>query len=215
MKKLAALLLAVALFSPALAQKTTFQGIHPKPKPTLVAPATKPTLLHTGKPITPDQVNQLLVTTIQGYQAGNSTPKKFVKSNNAGPTVLNLDMMYRDGVGFATANQPGIVAFGAGLMVFQPGEAHNLIIYLDVVPNTAYVLVMRVFLQNDSINPQLTFSPDSTSIPPQTIAGTPGVAEEIAYSFVSSRTGQIGISISSPNAIWMFGSCQISSLPIN
>ena len=66
MKKLAALLVAVALVSPAFAQKLTFQGTHPKPKLATVAPASRPVLLHTGRPITPDQKRQLMASVTKG-----------------------------------------------------------------------------------------------------------------------------------------------------
>jgi len=70
MKMFTALLMAVALFSPAFSQKVTLSpGTHPRPKISIVAPATTPILLHTGKPITADEKKQLLTSAIKAYAA--------------------------------------------------------------------------------------------------------------------------------------------------
>jgi hypothetical protein len=100
MKKLAALLVAVALFSPAFAQKSTFQGTHPRPKAATVAPASKPVLLHTGKPITPDQKRQLMATVTKA--SAPRTPVGAAKVQNsilsAAANVLTPDQLYMNGV---------------------------------------------------------------------------------------------------------------------
>jgi hypothetical protein len=217
MKMLTALLVAVALLSPAYAQKVTFQGTHPRPAVAMVAPATKPLLLHTGKPITPDQKRQLLATAIQQYAAGKRTTRDNAKTNNAAPpanpTVLTFDMMNKDGVGGAIANFPQSVNFPAGYLLFQPGASSNLTIFVDMQPNTAYVLLIKLWFLSTAQNPQLTLSPAfGGATPPQTFAASPG-NNEFAYSFISSGTGQTAIAMSSPNSAWSFISCEISSLP--
>ncbi|MGD0294886.1 MAG: hypothetical protein ABSB30_13630 [Terracidiphilus sp.] len=218
MKKLSALLLSVALFSPAFAQQSAFQGMHPKPPANLVTPATKPILLHTGKSITPEQVQQLLESSIQEYAAGKSTFKKFtVSSNPTGSVVFNLNMMKKDGVGYAVLNNPISADFSTGDLFFGPGAANNLTFVVDVQPNTAYVLVMKLWIADPdpkSLSPsnaQLTFSPAWSNTNAQTIDVIPG-GNEIAYSFVTGAKGSESITISSPSSNWVFASCKISSL---
>lgn len=216
MRLLTGLLVAVALVVPAFAQKIAFQGTHPKPEVALVAPATKPLLLHTGKSITPEQKQQLLSSAIQQYATSKRTTKEKVKRSNAAssenPTVLTFDMMNKEGVAGAIADFPMLVHYPAGFLVFQPGASSRLTIYVYVQPDTAYVLLIKMWLISPPQNPQLTLSPALGNIPAETFAASPGDSE-VAYSFVSNSTGQIAVAISSPNNAWRFESCEISSLP--
>jgi hypothetical protein len=153
MKKLAALLMAVALFSPAFAQKPTFQGTHPKPKLATVAPASKPVLLHTGKPITPDQKRQLMASVTKG--SATRPPMGAARvSNSVLSSELNLltpDQLYLNGV--------YIDAFGAridqfdGVLSFPPGPTSSMVLNIMVKPNTAYTLLMKVTVDGATLLP--------------------------------------------------------------
>jgi hypothetical protein len=228
MKTLFALLVAIVLFSPAFAQKVTLPpGIRPKPPANLVAPATKPIILHTGKPITQDQVHQLLESSIQKYEAGKITSKQFanLKYYYVDPIVFNLDMMHKDGVAFAAAINPMYVDFEpGGSIFFKHGAANNLTFFVKVQPDTAYTLVMK--LNPENWPEKFTFSPASGgSAPSETITVTESDIEndpvtsanyvDIVYSFVSDSTGITAIVLYSPNAEqWAFISCQLSSVSI-
>jgi hypothetical protein len=80
-------------------------------------------------------------------------------------------------------------------------------------PNTAYVLLIKLWFISTTQNPQLTLTPAfGGATPPQTFNASLG-NNEFAYSFVSDSTGPTAIAISSPNNSWSFISCEISSLP--
>jgi hypothetical protein len=120
-----------------------------------------------------------------------------------------------EGVAGAIANSPQSVNFPAGFLLFQPGASSNLTIFVSMQPNTAYVLLIKMWFEGNVQNPQLTLSPAfGGATPPQTFAASPG-NNEVAYSFVSSSAGQTAIAISSPNVPWSFESCEISSLAAN
>jgi hypothetical protein len=96
MKMLTALLVTIALVSPAFAQQTAFQGTHPRPKPVIVAPASKPVLLHTGKPLTADQKKQLMTAMLKASlpksSSGNTQTRNLTQS--AGTTVLTAEQTF-------------------------------------------------------------------------------------------------------------------------
>jgi hypothetical protein len=109
MKKLLALLAAVALVSPAFTQKAAFQGTHPRPKPPIVAPAITPILLHTGKPITLDQKQQLMVSAIKSFAVNRTVQKPPAP---ASASTITPNQMYKKGVVDAIAYAPYFVGFG-------------------------------------------------------------------------------------------------------
>src|SRR5271157_3297694 len=87
MKNLAALLVTVALVSPAISQNAPVhlntalqetQKRHPGPYAT---PAFKPILLHTGKPITPNDKAQLVASALKMHAANMPVQKSWQKSN--------------------------------------------------------------------------------------------------------------------------------------
>jgi hypothetical protein len=219
MKKLAALLVAVALLSPAFAQKLTFQGTHPRPKAATVAPASKPVLLYTGKPITPDQKRQLMETVTKG--SAPRTPAGAAKVQNlvlSTANVITPDQLFLNGV--------YVDAFGArvdqfdGILSFQPGAQSYLTFNVTVKPNTAYTLLMKVRIDGVTLLPnapgplinilsgsELDFAQQhATQIFP------PDQAEnEFAYGVVSNRAGNLPVTIYSPNSYWSFLSCEITS----
>jgi hypothetical protein len=221
MKKLAALLVAVVLFSPAFAQKLTFQGTHPRPKAATVAPAAKPVLLHTGKPITPDQKQQLMATVAKG-----SAPRTLMGATKvqtpvlSAANVLTPDQLYLNGV--------YIDAFGArridqfdGILSFQPGPTSSMVLNVTVKANTAYTLVMKISIDGATLLPPntpggITISSYSGSNPgtginaPQTFNAAMG-ENEFAYSFVANSAGNLPITIYSPDLYWSFESCEITS----
>ncbi|MGD0358893.1 MAG: hypothetical protein ABSA73_14925 [Terracidiphilus sp.] len=223
MKILTTLLVAVALFSPAFAQKITFQGTHPKPKLATVAPAAKPVLLHTGKPITPDQKRQLMATVTKG--SATRPPMGAAKvSNSVLSAELNLltpDQLYVNGA--------YIDAFGAridqfdGVLSFPAGPTSSMVLNITVKANTAYTLLIKMDIQGALLLPPNT--PGGIIIStysgaksvgglnaPQTFNAPQG-ENEFAYSFVANSAGNLPITISSPDLGWSFESCEITSAP--
>ncbi len=224
MKMLAALLVAVALVSPAFAQKLTFQGTHPRPKVAVVAPASKPVLLHTGKPITPDQKKQLMESAIKAF-AVNRTVQKIPAPASA--TTITPSQMYKKGVvdaivyapyfvGFgpdagSNVGQAGITFYAENLLKDSPGLGSSLDLVVYVQPNTVYVLKIQVNVEVAySQQSQLSIAPEAGATPPQTFPLSSGL-NEFAYAFVSNSAGQINVVIRSPDAIWAFESCEITS----
>jgi hypothetical protein len=222
MKKLASLLAAVALFTPAFAQKPAFQGTHPRPKLATVAPASKPVLLHTGKPITPDQKRQLMASVTKG--SAPRTPLGAARvSNSVLSAELNLltpDQLYLNGVYIDAWGARRINQFD-GVLSFQPGPESSMVLNVTVKPNTAYTLLMKVTVDGVTlVSPNTpsgiyisTYS-GSKSVgglnAPQTFTAPVG-ENEFAYSFVASGAGNLPITIYSPDLFWSFLSCEITS----
>jgi len=221
MNKLAALLVAVALISPAFAQKLTFQGTHPRPKLATVAPASKPVLLHTGRPITPDQKRQLMASVAKG--ASTRPPVGAAKvSNSVLSAELNLltpDQLYVNGA-YIDANGARVDQFD-GILSFPPGPGGSMVLNVTVKANTAYTLLMRVSI--DGVTLVSPNTPSGITIStysglksvgglnaPQTF-NTPMGENEFAYSFVANSAGNLPITISSPDLFWSFESCEITS----
>ena len=221
MKMLAALLVAVTFFVPALAQKPAFQGIHPRPKLATVAPASKPILLHTGRPITPDQKRQLMASVAKGASTRPPMGAARVSSsilsaelNLLTPDQLYVNGAYIDAVG-ARINQYD------GVLSFQAGPGGSMVLNITVKANTAYTLLMKVSI--DGVTLVLPNTPSEITIStysglnpgtglnaPQTFNAPMG-ENEFAYSFVSNSAGNLPITIYSPNAFWSFESCEITS----
>jgi len=225
MKMLTALLVAVALLSPAFAQKSAVQGTYPRPKPQFVAPAITPILLHTGKPVTQNDKQQLLTSVIKTYSA--KIPAKNFKgwtaAVSAAPTVLTPDNMSVNGVAYGVAQLPLEVNHGDSDISFLPqsalsyrGLVSSLYFGITVQANTAYMIIPKVFFtSNDVQYPQFTLLGDfGGSLPAQTFTGSMG-SNEFAYAFVSSNTGAVAVEMFSPNSAWMFLSCEIIATPLN
>jgi hypothetical protein len=220
MKKLSALFVAVALFAPSFAQKVTLSpGTHPRPKATIVAPAITPILLHTGKPITADEKKQLLASAIKAYAAQVPKAKfKMPVSLPTTPPLLTTDNMVLNGVGYGMANQPSVVDYYNGYIAFNPGVSgsyNSLILFINVQPNTAYLIIPKVFSPSTE-NPQITISAFlGTGGTPtnQTFTGSMG-NNEFAYAFTSNSSGYVQLQIWSPNSFWNFLSCEITATPM-
>jgi len=215
MKMIAALLVAVALASPAFAQKPAFQGTHPRPKLATVAPASKPVLLHTGKPITPDQKRQLVTTVVRSSAPKGSSGTTKVMDFTQSPTiVLTPDQMSQNGA-YTMAYSPTVVNTMGGLFAFSPGSGSNLVFHVIVAKNTAYTLVIKVGVGSMQ-NPQFTIytgtdvNPGVVQNAPVTFNATTG-DNEFAYAFTSNSVGEIPVAIYSPNSDWWFESCEITS----
>jgi hypothetical protein len=216
MKMLTALLVAVALFVPAFAQKTTFQGTHPRPKLPVVAPAAKPILLHTGKPLTQNDKQLLLASTIKTYAAKlpAGTKKPQVSNAPSTPITLTPDQMYKNGVVTTQAISPSYVDLSQGIFGFNPGASSFLIFNINVNPNTAYTLDFKVSSAGSetSVTPHFTIFSGVNS---ETIDFGSYGNEEFAYAFVSASAGEIGVNVYSPNNGWYLTSCEIIATPLN
>ena len=212
MKMLTALLVAVALLSPALAQKPTFQGTHPRPKPVIVAPASKPMLLHTGKTITADQKRQLATTVVKNsmLRAPAGTTTKVINLNqSASPTVLTAEQTFMNGANLES-NNPYIVNEYAGYLTFMPGDTHSLSIYVPADINTVYTLAIKVNIYSIQ-NPQMTIVTPNNSVQSSETLSLSYGDNEFVYAFAAHSAGVYMIILYSPNSNWAFESCQITS----
>jgi hypothetical protein len=221
MKSLAALLVAVALVSSAFAQNPIQQERQKNRKGPVVAPAFKPILLHTGKPITPNDKQQLLVSVKKTYAIKSPGVKVTMKPQQAPAPVaktvtLTWPSMSQAGFVDTEWNNPSYVNPELSQITFGPGESSYIDFIFVATANTTYTMTFKVsaFTQN----PQYTILP---SYPPgngpngiETFAGNAN-NDEFAYSFVSNASGILIVSLYSPNAYWTFGSCEIMATPIN
>jgi hypothetical protein len=211
MKKLSALLVAVALFTPAFVQVAKPQVIEKKPAPAVQHMTVKPLLLHTGKPLTAQEKLQQLASLTK------KSPQVIKVSTT--PTITPGNM-YISGVVMPRAMGPFVVDFNSGgVLQFNPGSASNLILYIEAQPNTAYMLAITV--SSTAANPQYTAETGvmNMTIPglntvPETFTGSKGTTE-FAYAFISSGSTSIPVTIYSPNAMWSFVKCEITSASTN
>jgi hypothetical protein len=224
MKMLSALLVTVMLVAPAIAQKSVPQETYPKPKAHIVAPAIKPILLHTGKPITQADKKQFLTSAIKAYAA--QVPTAGLKALNvtvpATPPVLTPDNMNLNRVAYGIASLPEVVDYSQGEIVFKPGSAgtfigdsSSLYIYINVQPNTAYLVIPKLTFTPYASNPQFTITGDFGGPPAtQTSSVSPGT-NEFVYAFISNSTGTVALQMFSSNDYWSFLSCEITATPMN
>jgi hypothetical protein len=84
--------------------------------------------------------------------------------------------------------------------------------FIAAKANTAYELVYSIS-QTWSAAPQFVVSASGQN--PQTITGTAKGTMEFAYAFVASSSGNVMITVTSPNAGWGFNSCEITATPLN
>jgi hypothetical protein len=211
MKKLYALLVAVALFTPAFVRNAKPQVIEKKPVPAIQHMTVKPVLLHTGKPLTAQEKLQQLASLTK------KSPQLIRVSTT--PTITPGNM-FIPGVVIPRAMGAFIVDFNPGGVVqFNPGSASNLILTIGAQPNTAYMLAITV--SSTAANPQYTAETGvmNMTIPglntvPETFTGSKGNTE-FAYAFISSGSTGIPVTIYSPNAMWSFVKCEITSAPMN
>jgi hypothetical protein len=209
MKMLTALLMAVALFSPALAQKTTLQVPSPKLKLHAVAPAAKPLLLHTGKPLTPNDKKQFLAAVIKTHPAGTSKPQA---SSAPASTIALTPHQVSQGNAYLIMENPGYVDATHNEFQINIGEKSNVSFVIAAQPNTAYLLAIKATAVY--ANPQFTVYTGTlgTDIPitSETFSGSQG-DNEFAYGVVANSAGNILITIYSANSLWSFDNCEITS----
>jgi hypothetical protein len=220
MKALSALLVAVALICSAIAQNSTQKGMQLHRQTPTTVPAVKPILLHTGKPITQTDKQQLRASVIKSYAVKSSGAKGTMKpQQTAAPAArtvtLTWSSMFQNGFVDTEWNNP-YVNSELSQITFSPGESSYLDFIFVATANTTYTMTFKVNAWTQ--NPQYTILP---SYPPgnspngsETFAGNTG-NDEFAYSFVSNAAGILIVSLYSPNAYWTFGSCEVMATPIN
>jgi len=209
MKMLAALLVAVTFFIPAFAQKPTTQFMRAKSNLHLVAPAAKPLLLHTGKPLTQADKQQFLANLIKTAPAG----ARKTQSASAKPGTITLTPgQVSQGGDWLVMENPSYVDVPHSEFQFNNAATSNITFIISAQPNTAYFLAIKV--NAVWTNPQFTIytgqpygGPITNS---QTFTGVQGT-NEFAYGIVSNSAGYIEATISSANSLWSFTNCEISS----
>jgi hypothetical protein len=208
MKMLSTLLLAVALF--ALAFGCVGSGFgQSRLEAKFSGHATKMTVLYTGKPITAGDKLKLL-TTVAG-----KLPQGTGKSETV---TLTPAKMYK--AGFVTAQALSMNAdFGMTTpeiefdFVKNGNEGNSFLeFFITAKANTAYELVYSIS-QTWTATPSFLVSLNGQNS--QTITGTAKGTMEFAYAFVASTSGNMMITVTSPNAGWGFNSCEITATPLN
>jgi hypothetical protein len=208
MKMLTALLVAVALASPAFAQKMTVPATS-KSKLHTVAPAAKPLLLHTGKPLTANDKHQFLATLIKTSPAGTRKPQVA----SAPPSTITLSPgQVSQGNAYLIMENPGYVDTTHNEFQINVGDRSNVSFVIAGQPNTAYLLAVKVTAVY--ANPQFTIYTGTlgtdTPITSENFTGSQG-DNEFAYGVVSNSAGNILITIYSANSLWSFDNCEITS----
>jgi hypothetical protein len=208
MKKLTALFVAVALFSPAFAQKMAVPATS-KSKLHVVAPAAKPLLLHTGKPLTQNDKRQFLATLIKTAPTGTRKPQVA----SAPPSTITLTPgQVSQGNVYLIMENPGYVDATHSEFQINPGDKSNVSFVIAGQPNTAYYLAVKV--STYSTAPQFTIYTGTlgTDVPitSENFTGSAG-DNEFAYGVVSNSAGNILITIYSANAYWSFDNCEVTS----
>jgi hypothetical protein len=224
MKKLAALLVAVALVSPAFAQNTTPQFTQAISKLHIVAPAAKPLLLHTGKPLTPDDKRQFLAAVVKSApasgkksQTSSVTPRTtpLIPSQifSAPPSTITLTpQQLSQGNTFLVMGNPIFVDIHDSQIQFESGAGNSITFFINAQPNTAYYLAMQVGgLMSGSHFTVYTGSPYwHTQANSETFTDDLG-PNEFAYGVVSNSTGYLVVTIYSSDSSWTFMNCEITS----
>jgi hypothetical protein len=208
MKMLAALFVAVALISPAFAQKTNPQFTQAISKLHIVAPAAKPLLLYTGKHLTPDDKKQFLAAVIKTAPA---SARKHPASPEKASTITLSTSQFSQGNAYFVMNSPFFADIAHNNIYFAGGDAGAINFIIHAQPNTAYYLAITI--HSDASNPQFTISTiddNGKHINPENFTGSTG-ENEFAYGIVSNSAGDMAVTISSTNALWQFYSCVITS----
>ncbi|MGA3161071.1 MAG: hypothetical protein ABSC77_07620 [Terracidiphilus sp.] len=209
MKQLAALLVTVALAVPAFAQKPNPQFTQAISKLHIVAPAAKPLLLHTGKPLTQNDKNQFLAALIKTAPA--STRKHQESAAPPSITTLSPSQLSQGNAYFILMN-PSYVDITHGEVQFLYASTSNMLFVITAQPNTAYLLAIKV----NAVYPATHFtiytgaSNGGPTTNPDTFAGSQG-DNEFAYGVVSNSTGHILVTIYSADSFWSFTNCEITS----
>ncbi len=223
MKALPALLVAVALVSPAFAQNVALQSNpafqekqkkHPGP---VAIPAIKPILLHTGKPISPNDKAQLVVSAAKMYAATMPTQKHWQTSNikatdtapSATDVIITPAQMFQGDQVFARVYSPILMSPGENWIWFQSGGNSVLDVTFTANANMIYSLIFKV---NALTNNQQFTVEDSWSNA-GSFTGS-GEYNEFAYSLIAQSAGSFEIKLYSTNAQWEFESCEIIGTPI-
>jgi hypothetical protein len=229
MKFPTALLVAVALVTPVFAQNAAVQDFLKKHKGAIAAPAVKPVLLYTGKPITEDDRKGLLADVRKVVREGvSSSAKAGLPNPIVGPTpvvnpfvptsaTITPQMMYMNGLVRAIAFNPAEVSPGDNLlrMVAPPEYPSSLVFYINANPNTAYTLIFQVANTLDASAPKFTLTSGwSTDNGPETFTGGSGDFQ-FAYIVTSMSQGYLWVTLESSNAEWDFQSCEISATPLS
>jgi hypothetical protein len=221
MKNLVALVVGFAIAAPALAQNLESMQMQRNRVRQTVVPAVKPILLHTGRPITPEQKRELQISAAKSYGArlpgANPRMTPQVNSAPAARTVtLSWPSMFQNGFVDTEWNNPSYVNPELSQITFGPNQSSYIDFIFVATANTTYTMTFKV--NAFSQNPQYTILP---SLPPgngpngtETFTGNTG-NDEFSYSFVANASGILIVTLYSSNAYWVFDSCEIIATPIS
>jgi hypothetical protein len=227
MKLLTALLVTIALISPAFAQNTPLNGMQLHRQTPTTAPAFKPIILHTGRPITQNDKMQMYSAATKAYSA--KTPGAKVRMNsqiaasylNPSATITPLQL-FKPGFVETYLRGPDTVDMARSYIHFLPGSMaySGMDFYINVNANTTYLLTFKIIATAKSgLQMQIGASPASGSSLSvgtglQNVDLTPG-ENQFVYAFIPSNSGLIDINLLSQNAYWQFESCEITATPMN
>jgi len=199
MKRCATLLVTVAFFLPAFARNAAAQVNEKKQVSVAKAPASRSTLLYTGKPLTA-QERILQLAAMAGKKPQNVTVAPVV--------TLTPSQMYINGFVTTQASGANVSFSSSGISIVVPYNGPQLSFNISTQPNTAYSLVFSVTDHGPS-----GFTVASSEGNQQ--FNVPYGTVEFAYIFLSDNSGSTTVSVSSGNTYWTFDSCEITSTPVN
>jgi hypothetical protein len=230
MKSLAALFVTVALVVPAFAQEAALNGMQMHRKIPTTAPAFKPIILHTGKPITQNDKVQLISNATKTYTAKMPAAKNHMSGSVAASfltpsATITPQQLFKPGFVETMLKQPDFVDLTTSDIEFSHGmwtggASHAIAFYITVNANTTYLAIFKVKSSTNDPKFQINSEPTSPNISVsnqnnvQTINGNSG-ENEFAYVFIPTGSGSVEVDMLSPNANWQFESCEITATPMN
>jgi len=229
MKRIAVLIAAALALVPAIAQSPS-AGIPPKgvpvnPRLPLVPMAHTPMVFSNGHVLTRADKSQFLASartaftaTDTGSSAGTSTAPGAMTSRSLPATETITVAEPTAASGFSlVAEDPYVWDPVHKNLVMNPlGTAQQsyLGIYVEVAPNTIYVLTFQV--KSDSASQfVIATAPTRTPVRAQTAktVNAPKGDGGFAYAFDASASGGVWIWVSA-KTMWSFGSVQLTSMPL-
>jgi len=205
-----------------LAQNLRAPAVPFRPRIITVPVAHKPIFLHTGMPITALQKQQLLASVVKAAKAAPTRDSAIRKQSQAAPsspavTMITPQQLFRPGVADATLSGAEYVDLQSGFVTLGQGLQSYLTIVVNVQPNTAYMLAFKVDTFPGTPAQYTVFdgigggpAPGPAQNPESFTLNYPD--NEFVYGFDSNTSGEVAITVYSPNAAsWGFLSAELTS----